>query len=73
MITATFTENPTTADDYGNFYYKKNIIKEKESEICETCHTIIMNILEYRNIKLLRLAEDCRTLFVAPSKEKDKK
>lgn len=55
-------------ENYGNSY-NKGFVKETTKEICEICHTIIGQLLEHRMISLLRLSEDCRTLYEIPAKE----
>jgi hypothetical protein len=58
-------------EDYNTGNYK-GLVKDKEQEICENCYSIIQQIFEYRNLKILSLAEDCKTLYERPTKEPKK-
>jgi hypothetical protein len=73
LITAKYEENINCNLDSEaeNFYNsKKGFIKEKEVEICENCYALLNKIFEHRMIKLLRLADDCTTLYEVPEKNK---
>jgi len=70
LVTMKYRTGPQAADEYSNGHIP--VQRDEEKEICETCYLLIQRIFEYRNLKMLSLAEDCKTLYERPTKEPKK-
>jgi len=44
-------------------------VKEKTSEICESCHNLLLQVFDHKMKMLIGLAEECSRIYKLPSKD----